>query len=523
MAWLAQLRRTDLRARQALQGWADTQRKIGKGKGKRTPQLQAKARQLLEEARGAVPVWIMPLSRVAESFGPVHGRFDVVVVDEASQSDAMGLLAWYLGDRVAVVGDHEQVSPLAVGQELEAVQALIAQHLSGIPNHHLYDGTTSVYHLARQCFGGTIALREHFRCVPDIIEFSNYLAYNGEIRPLRSPSAASRPHLVECVVDASLGPSKEGKENLAEARLIAAVVKTTTEMPEFNGKTMGAITLLGDDQAYRIQELCSRLVGAGELDRRRFVAGNSAQYQGDERDVMFLSMVDVPTGSPLTLKSADLFKQRYNVATSRARDQLWLIHSLNSDRDLKAGDLRRLLIEHFNDPTRRRRAVREAEQRAESPFEAEVARRLIAANYRVRSQQWVGHYRIDMVVGEESNQVAVECDGDRFHGFENVHADMARQAVLERASWRFIRIRGTRFYRDPEAEFARVLEELQRYNVDPIREEQESESSPANDGTEFRERVLWRAWQIMREQGWIETPPQNGDKVQAVLLPEMSG
>ena len=84
-----------------------------------------------------------------------------------------------------MVGDHKQVSPLGVGQQIDAIKALIAEHLGGIPNDHLYDGLTSLYDLARQCVGGTIALREHFRCAPDIIEFSNRLSYSGEIR-LRS-------------------------------------------------------------------------------------------------------------------------------------------------------------------------------------------------------------------------------------------------------------------------------------------------------------------------------------------------
>ena len=116
MAWREQLGRIDLPARMALQGWAETVRKIGKGTGKRAPALRVRARQLLVQARDAVPVWIMPLARVAESFDPLHARFDVVIVDEASQSDVTGLLAWYLADRVVVVGDHEQVSPLPWGR-----------------------------------------------------------------------------------------------------------------------------------------------------------------------------------------------------------------------------------------------------------------------------------------------------------------------------------------------------------------------------------------------------------------------
>ncbi|MDQ3674301.1 MAG: hypothetical protein M3365_08005 [Gemmatimonadota bacterium] len=153
-AWLGQIRRIDLPARQALQGWAQTQKRIGRGTGKRAPALQAEARRLLVKARDTVPVWIMPLARVAESFDATKGKFDVVIVDEASQSDVTGLLAWYPGDSVAIVGDHEQVSPLAVGQDLETMTDLIAQHLSGVPNNHLYDGKLSIYDLASQSFGG---------------------------------------------------------------------------------------------------------------------------------------------------------------------------------------------------------------------------------------------------------------------------------------------------------------------------------------------------------------------------------
>lgn len=88
-AWLGQIRRIDLNARQALQGWAQIQKRVGKGTGKRAEALKNEARGLLAKARDAVPVWIMPLNRVAESFDPVKRKFDVVVIDEAIQCQSM--------------------------------------------------------------------------------------------------------------------------------------------------------------------------------------------------------------------------------------------------------------------------------------------------------------------------------------------------------------------------------------------------------------------------------------------------
>src|SRR5207247_6291103 len=106
-AWSAQARRTSPRQRQALVGWLDTIRRIGKGHGVRVALLRAEAARKMSECRGAVPVWVMPLSRVVENFDPRLTRFDVVVIDEASQSAVMALVSLYVATTDLVVGDHE--------------------------------------------------------------------------------------------------------------------------------------------------------------------------------------------------------------------------------------------------------------------------------------------------------------------------------------------------------------------------------------------------------------------------------
>ena len=92
-SWASQARRTSSRQRQALVGWLDTIRRIGKGHGIRVSLLRAEAARKMGECRGAVPVWVMPLSRVVENFDPRSTRFDVVIIDEASQSDVLALVA----------------------------------------------------------------------------------------------------------------------------------------------------------------------------------------------------------------------------------------------------------------------------------------------------------------------------------------------------------------------------------------------------------------------------------------------
>ena len=489
-AWESQSRRTSLTQRQALIGWLDTVRRIGKGTGKRAPKLRREAARLMAQAADAVPVWVMPLSRVVQNFDPAKVRFDVVIIDEASQMDVLGLIALQMAKKVVVVGDHEQVSPIAVGQDQSFVDKLIVEHLTNIPNGHLYDGRQSVYDLARQSFGGVIRLVEHFRCVPDIINFSNMLSYDGEVQPLRDPSASALlPHVVNHFVPGAVAD----KTNHAEARTVVGLLMAAAEQPEYAGKTFGVVSLVGEEQAAHIDKILRKRMPPREYDHRRIVCGNAAQFQGDERDVMWLSMVDAPKGGPLRLRTEDMYKQRFNVAASRARDQMWVVHSLDPTVDLKPGDLRRRLIDHAINPKALSEAIRRGEERAESEFEKQVQRRLIAAGYDVRNQWRVGHYRIDLVVLDGNQRLAVECDGDRWHTIDNLNEDLARQSTLERLGWRFARIRGTEFFRNPERAMLPVFEKLNSLNM-----QSRSSDAPASSiRSELRERVVRRAAELL--------------------------
>ncbi len=498
-AWSAQARRTSPRQRQALVGWLDTIRRIGKGHGVRVGLLRAEAARKMSECRGAVPVWVMPLSRVVENFDPRSTRFDVVIIDEASQSDVMALVALYLGKSVLVVGDHEQVSPSAVGQDLGIIQNLIFQYLHGIPNADLYDGQISIYDLARQSFGGTTCLVEHFRCVPEIIQFSNMISYDWRIKPLRDASCVQlRPHTIAHRVS---GSSRDGRVNRQEALTVASLVAASIELPEYKKNdagqplSFGVVSLVGDEQAIEIDNLLRKHISPDRYELHRLLCGNAAQFQGDERDVIFISLVDTAQRGPLSLRDQELFKQRFNVAASRARDQMWIVHSLSPHNDLKADDLRRQLIEHAHDPSRLMRALEEKEKRTQSTLEREVMKRLIAAGYRVAPQWRIGAFRIDLVVEGDGKRLAIECDGDRYQPLEKLSEDMERQSVLERMGWIFTRIRGTEFFRNPERALKPVLEKLQLLEISPTKTSADT-GRKAQTSTDLIDRVVCRAEEL---------------------------
>ena len=391
-----------------------------------------------------------------------------MIIDEASQADLNALIPLYLGKQIIVVGDHEQVTPLGVGKGQTILENLRKSMLQDIPNSHLFDNLSSIYDIGRQSFGDAIRLVEHFRCVPEIIAFSNQLSYEGKIKPLReSNSTDIKPACVACRVDGI----RNGDTNKGEARRIIDTIKAMILHPRYAHKSIGIISMLGAPQALLIQSMLHKEIPGVEIEKRRIQAGISGEFQGDERDIMFLSMVDsAATEGPLRTTGEgafELIKKRYNVAASRARDQMWVVHSFDPDVHLTSADLRLKLLQHVRDPLASLRAFNQEVGKTESPFEHDVLKRLTDAGYGVKSQWQVGYYRIDMVVEGAGRRLAVECDGDRYHPMEKLADDMERQSILERLGWQFVRIRGSAFFRDPELAMRPVFDRLGELDIPP--------------------------------------------------------
>jgi very-short-patch-repair endonuclease len=258
---------------------------------------------------------------------------------------------------------------------------------------------------------------------------------------------------------------------------VAALICAAIEDPEYAKNELGApatfgvVSLVGDKQALKIDAILRQRLEPAEYQRRQILCGDSAQFQGDERDVMFLSVVDSPSDrTPLPMRQEGpkrIFKKRFNVAASRARNQMWVVYSLNHEVDLQAGDYRRRIIEHALDPEAWERELRKRARQTESIFEERVLKRLLQANYHVVPQFQVGAYRIDMVVIGNGPRLAIECDGERFHGPEKLQEDMGRQAILERLGWKFVRIRGSLFFRDEERAMEPVFRRLDDLTIAP--------------------------------------------------------
>lgn len=505
-AWYYLLQRVeaDTEMKQNLQGWKQVTKKIGRGTGKRAPQYRAEAKKLMAKCQNAVPVWIMTINSVMNNMVPGRNKFDVMIVDEASQADVTSLSLIYLAKKVVIVGDDKQVSPMAVGMNIDKMDAVAETYIKDrIPNWSLYTGNTSLYDIATTICQ-PLMLHEHFRCVPDIINFCNQLCYDGKIKPLRDTSNCKLlPAVVNYRVDGHR--SANGKTNTVEADTIVALIQSMLQLPEYEDKTFGVISLLGEDQAKIISTRLMQALDLAVIERHEIICGDAAQFQGDERDVILLSMVDSNESSgPLALRSLDAHDnyKRYNVAVSRARDQLFVVHSLDAGKDLKDGDIRKRLLDYVNNPHALQQEYEQIERKAESPFEEAVAKALVTKGYQVVQQWPVGSYRIDMVISDAQGRVALECDGERWHsGDAKIRADMERQTILERLGWRFIRLRGSEYYSNPEKAMQRVFDDLTELGIQPTA----GSVAKPQESTPLLDRVKQGCWNFLHPDIKVDT------------------
>ena len=192
----------------------------------------------------------------------------MVIIDEASQSDIWALPALLRGEKLLVVGDHKQGSPSAIGVPEEKIKELRDRFLTNQPFGSEMTSDKSIYDLARVVFAGSsVMLREHFRCVPAIIEYSNREFYEGDIKPLRLPKANERldPPLIDVFVK---GGFRQADVNAAEAKAIVDEIELILADPELEGRSIGVVTLLGTAQAAHIQKLVNERISPVDVVAR---------------------------------------------------------------------------------------------------------------------------------------------------------------------------------------------------------------------------------------------------------------
>jgi DNA polymerase III delta prime subunit len=449
--------------RRHLQAWVLAVRKIGKtGIGKKALKFRKEAQHQMEKCKDSVPCWIMPLYKAAETINPEQGMYDYVIVDEASQLGPDAIFLLYISKNIIIVGDDKQTSPEYIGVDANTMTPHITRHLQNIPFANFFGTEFSFFDHAKMFCDGMTVLREHFRCMPEIIEFCNkhFYAPDGKgLYPLKQYSENRLEPLkaIYCQ-NGYVDGTHQNITNKIEAEAIANKIVELVKDENYKGKTFGIIALQGNRQAAIIENLLLKKIGEAEFKKRNIVCGNSASFQGDERDIIFLSLITAHNHNRTALTKPE-DERRFNVAVSRAKEQVWLFHSVQLEDLSNTNDLRYKLLDHFLNYKENRliyynkidRGLGTQPPPFQSWFEVDIYNEIVSRGYGVIPQYEVVKTRrfIDLVpVLSNGVKIAVECDGDDVHGPEQFLNDLMRQKQLERCKWQFFRIRKSEYHFD---------------------------------------------------------------------------
>ena len=435
-------------------------------------------RVLLEKAGPAIqqlkPVFMMSPLSVAQFLKPGALDFDLLVMDEASQIepvDALGAVARV--KQLVVVGDERQLPPTAffkslTGEEEDSNDDEVtfkARDAESILDLCLARGAP--YRL----------LSWHYRSKhQSLIAVSNREFYDNRLYIVPSPyDAVAGMGLKFHRLEANLYDRGQTRTNPGEARAVAeAVMAHARSHPH---QSLGVATFSMAQRQCILKELEGlRRVNPGSEAFfapdavEPFFVKNLENIQGDERDVIFISVgygrtADGKLPHNFGPLSAEGGERRLNVLISRAKTRCEVFCNFSgADIDLERAPARgvaALKMFLIFAETGRFGDGQTSQSDRDDLFEDEVARQLRAAGYDVRTRIGASGFRVDLAVADPAVPgrflLGIECDGQQYRASRSARdRDRLRQQVLEAHGWILHRIWSADWYLRPKAELKRL-------------------------------------------------------------------
>ena len=429
-------------------------------------------RQLVEQLGSNLfkltPCVMMSPMSVAQYLPPDGTSFDVVIFDEASQItpwDAIGAIA--RASQAIVVGDPKQLPPTSFFSRQED-----DDNDSDIDVGDLES-------ILDECMGAnlpTYQLKWHYRSRQEsLITFSNHNYYKGGLITFPSPATADTAVSFH-YVDDGLYEKGGSRINLPEARTVVGSIVARLRDPGFKktGMTIGVVTF-NQEQQVLIEDLLEKARQDypeiepffAEDNIEAIFVKNIESVQGDERSIIYFSMTYGKDHSGrLSMNFGPMNQEggprRLNVAITRARNEMHVYSSMQpEDIDLSRTAAAGVKdMKHFMDFAKRgTKAIGESIERPlgtfDSPFEEQVAGRLVERGWTVHSQIGVSGFRIDLGVVHPDQAgkylAGIECDGTTYHRSATARdRDFLRQQVLEGLGWSILRIWSTDWWITPD-------------------------------------------------------------------------
>ncbi|WP_232343553.1 DUF3320 domain-containing protein [Novosphingopyxis sp. YJ-S2-01] len=425
-----------------------------------------------------------PIS-VAQYLTPGTFAFDLLLIDEASQvrpEDALGAIA--RARQIVVVGDQKQLPPTSFFDRLTSDGQSDQDKDGGDSEEDILGGAAQLAELESiltlceaRGLGGRM-LEWHYRSRdPSLIRVSNREFYADRLILPPSPLEKDPTYgLVFTKVEGAYDKGGRRDNRLEGEALVRAVADHARNMPD---QTLGIVTfsMAQKNTITELLELARRNDPVlddflREGDREDVFVKNIENVQGDERDVIFISVGYGPTeprgrmiGASFGPVNGEGGERRLNVLFTRARLRCEIFASFDPE-DLDVSRASRegpRVLKRFLEFAKNRQLVEHIPTGAgaETPFEEDVAEIVRSYGFLADPQVGSAGFCIDIGVRHPDRPgtylLAIECDGATYHSaLWARERDRLRQGVLEHLGWRFYRIWSTDWFYNREKEIERL-------------------------------------------------------------------
>ena len=428
------------------------------------------------------PCWMMSPLSIAQYIPKKSIRFDLVIIDEASQmtpEDSIGALI--RADQVLVVGDTNQLPPTDFFKKVFEEED---------EEEDIATPEESILEMARAAFRPSRRLRWHYRSRHSgLIAFSNRHIYNDDLIVFPSANEKSSEKgvfhkKIEGIYHSGTNPI-EAKAIVDEA---ISFMKSQIELISTGKIQSLGIVALNQRQKALIEEEFNFVYEqypwvAQYKDYwkeyrnglEEFFIKNLENVQGDERDVIFIGTVYGPEkpGARVMQRfgpiNGIMGKRRLNVLFSRAKNKIVTFSSMlpsdiQADETSNPGTyMLKQWLEYSGGGKLDAGVI--AYDEPDSDFERHVMEQIRAMGFEAIPQVGVSGYFIDIGIRHPDWPygfiMGVECDGATYHSSKSARdRDLLRQTVLERLGWSLYRIWSTDWFQKPVPEGQKLREAL---------------------------------------------------------------
>lgn len=422
-----------------------------------------------EAVQLVAPCMLMSPASVAQYIDVGFPKFDVVIIDEASQlptCEAVGAIA--RGRSVVIAGDEHQLPPTRFFEKKKKGEAIEITDLESILEDALALNMP-------QCY-----LDWHYRSAHEsLITFSNMRYYGGRLKTF--PSVDNQVSAVHFVNAGGIYDRSRTRTNPVEADALIAAMRE--RILGGSGDSIGVITFniqqcrLIEDKWEKLLTADSELAQAAEKIQPVLIK-NLENIQGDERDVIYFSIGFGPDAEgnmtqnfgPVNQKGGE---RRLNVAITRARKEMSVFASFDPSV-LTVGNTSpagvRDLADFLNYAKNGTAALREKKVQDDTErqtISGQIAERLRGEGYEADVQVGSSGFVIDVAVRDPGDPdkylLGILIDDSRAALTDTVRDRCILQKnVLRRMNWNICNVWLLDWFDSPDTQIYKIKKVIER-------------------------------------------------------------